>query len=283
MPQHTNLAVIFDFDDTLVPDSTSLFLEDHGIDVDAFWQSEKSNLVEQGYDPTNAWLNAFLEKAQPDDDIGQLTNEDLRSFGSTLDAHTFDGVPEIFSDLENIVSNHRDVSIEYYIISGGLRELILGTELSDYLEEIYACELGSQGGGYLNRIKKSVNFTEKTKYLFEINKGITREESQSNPYIVNRQVDYEDRRVRWENMIYVGDGLTDVPCFSLLKRNGGYVYGVFDQDNESSKQRAIEFMEAPWRVDSPYLPNYTENSSLGNILRAKIQGLCVDATTSQAI
>lgn len=280
---HTNVALIFDFDDTLVPDSTSTFLAEHGINPDEFWRVRQPELIRQGYDPTNAWLHLLLDEVGPEGNIGPINNQDLREFGTILDSELFDGLPQFFEDVEDIVDEYRDVSVEFYVISGGLREIILGTSISEYIDEVYACELASRDSDYLNTIKRSVNFTEKTRYLFEINKGVEREDTLENPYIVNQEIHPESRRVAWEDIIYVGDGLTDVPCFSLISKNGGVRYGVFDEHDQSSKQRAIRLMEAPDRVEATYLPDFTEDSSLGNVLRSKVRDRCLDATASQAI
>ncbi|MFB6187863.1 MAG: hypothetical protein ABEI86_13490 [Halobacteriaceae archaeon] len=276
----THIALIFDFDDTLVPDSTSQFLAENGIDPDNFWTEEHKPLLEKGYDPANAWLQLILDRVGPDNELGEITTEDLRHFGTTLNEETFDGLPELFEDLNDIVDDYHDTTIDYYIISGGLRNIILGTEISDYMTAIYASEFAQHHEDWITHIKRSVNFTEKTRYLFEINKGLQYSHTRTNPYIVNTPMDESERRVPWENMIYVGDGTTDVPCFSLIKKQGGQPYGIFNPDNESSKQQAIELMEAPDRVQAAYKPKFSESGDIGNIIRSKVEGICFDNETS---
>ena len=105
---------------------------------------------------------------------------------------------------------------------------------------MYGCHLGSDTpGGPLTHIKRIVTFTEKTRYIFEIQKGLDPADALSNPGLVNKLVPLERRRVPLRHMIYVGDGLTDIPCFSLMKQNGGKGFGVFDKDLGSILRAAI--------------------------------------------
>lgn len=168
------LAVIFDFDDTLAPDSTSAFLESRGISSSEFWQERVKPLLQLGYDPTIAWLNLFLQKFGGQ--LGNVSNKDLRGFGGNMDSF-FPGIPEVFDDLRKIVADSEvmDTSVEFYIISGGLAEVIRATPIANHFTAIYGCELAANDesdDGNLTRIKRAVTFTEKTRYIFEINKGI---------------------------------------------------------------------------------------------------------------
>src|SRR5207249_3959701 len=123
------IAVIFDFDDTLVPDSTSALLKSVGIDPHQFWTVDAKALVDQGYDPPTAYLNLLLDRVGPGKPLGALTNRGLREFGATLDTTWFPGLPDFFTQLEERVKIHRDVTVEFYIISGGLEEIISGSAI----------------------------------------------------------------------------------------------------------------------------------------------------------
>lgn len=273
----THIAIIFDFDDTLVPDSTSQLLEEYGMDPDSFWEDEFSPLLTEGYDPANAYITLILEKIGPDRPFGELTIDELQEFGSELDGQEFPGLPEFFEDIEDMVSDYRDTMVDFYCISGGFRNIIIGTELSEYFRGIYASELAHGPEDHITRIKKSVNFTEKTRYLFEINKGFEQEQTRQDPYLVNKQMDQEERRVPFENMIYVGDGLTDIPCFSLLSNMGGSRFGVFDPADQSSKQKALQLIDSSkGRVQSINPPEYNEDDALGSLIRTKVEEICVE-------
>lgn len=274
-PSPEILAVIFDFDDTLAPDSTTRLLESYGYDTDTFWKKDVRALVAQGYDPTLAWLNLVLADAKAGGLLRALTNQQLRKFGASLDDSFFPGLPDIFPRLRSEVAKYRDISIEFYVISTGLREVILGSEIvRSHFAEVYACEFGENEEGVLQDIKRCVTFTEKTRYLFEINKGLRFSKTTENPLLVNTDVPKELRRISFKNMIYVGDGLTDIPCFSLVKEYGGHVFGVFDPTKkDKAKQALLEFLR-PQRVLGMYEPLYRETDALGSLIEMAVATRC---------
>ncbi|MGI9193646.1 MAG: HAD family hydrolase [Actinomycetota bacterium] len=273
MADSSTIAVIFDFDDTLAPDSTTKLLRSHGMDADKFWKKDVKTLVQNGYDPALAWLRLLLENVGDDLPLGKLTNPELKEFGASLDADFFDGLPEFFDDLRAI-ANEAKVLIDFYVISGGLREVILGSQIvNQYFEAVYGSELDEGDKGYLSYVKRCVTFTEKTRYIFEINKGIPQEDALKNPFLVNMAIPEEMRPIPMENMIYVGDGLTDIPCFSLIGSNGGIGFGVFDPSDQAKAKRAfLEFLK-PKRIVTMNSPRYGEDDDLGSLLRAAVGNL----------
>jgi phosphoserine phosphatase len=275
-PSPTNiLAVIFDFDDTLIGDSTTKLLSQYGIDTDKFWGKEVWQLVEDGYDPTLAWLGLFLDKVGQRKPLGRLTNGTLTEFGAHLDTGFAPGIPSLFTDLQRLVRQHQDISIEFYIVSGGLETVIRGSKIMKYVEEVYGCLLGENlRTGVVSKIRRCVTFTEKTRYLFEINKGLRLSDTWSDPYRVNAAVPEHERRIPFRNMIYVGDGLTDIPCFSLVKNMGGTAFGVFDPSNEASAKRAFEHLLQTGRVVSSHRAEYRKTDDLGMFLRTAVLQQC---------
>lgn len=270
------VALVLDFDDTLLPDSTSLLLKSRGVDPVRFWQQQAAALIQEGYDPPAAWLNLLLKDVGEGRPMGRLTNQDLRAFGSTLDGSFYPGIPAFFDDAREIASRYPNIEIEFYIVSGGLYEVARGNPvIQKYFKAVYGCHLaGDTPDGVLRHIKRSVTFTEKTRYIFEIHKGLNPRETWSNPILVNKYVSRGERRIPLKNMIYVGDGMTDIPCFSLLKNNGGLAFGVFDPQREKKAKEALEEFLQPDRVVSMHAPNYTKDSELGAILRAAVANRC---------
>ena len=271
------VAVIFDFDDTLVPDSTSALLDAHGIDPSDFWSNRVKSYVDGGYDPPLAYLNLLLQEVGENLPLSGLSNAGLRDFGRSLDDKWFPGLPELFDDLRTLVRDgeYRDMSIEFYIISGGLQAIIEGSEhVRRFFRGVYGCQLAEDPStGAVRYIKRCVTFTEKTRFLFEINKGIAPSEAASQPQLVNQFKPPEERPVPFQNMIYVGDGLTDIPCFSLIEGYGGKAFGVFQQGTESAKQAFQRFLETR-RVHSIHHPDFTPDAELGSILRAAVATTC---------
>jgi phosphoglycolate phosphatase-like HAD superfamily hydrolase len=271
------VAVIFDFDDTLLPDSTSALLREHGLDPEEFWSRKTKALVDRGYDPPLAYLNLLLREVGRDKPLGELTNARLAAFGATLDGTWFPGLPELFDDLRDVTRQYRDVSIEFYIISGGLQRIIEGSRhVERHFAGVYGCQLGEDfETGVICDIKRCVTFTEKTRFLFEINKGIPPSDAATQPHLVNKAVAEQERPVPFANIIYVGDGLTDIPCFSLIEKGGGVAFGVFQAGQESAKQAFQRFLETR-RVRSMHHPDYREDAELGALLRAAVATACLN-------
>jgi len=248
----STVAVIFDFDDTLVPDSTTLLLEDHGIASRDFWLRDVKQHVQRGYDPAHAYLKVFLDNVGKNQPLGQLTNKDLGRFGQRIERKFHPGLAELLRDLRRTVAKYKNIEVEFYIISGGLQDIIEGSKLvADNFSAIYASQLaGDTPSGPLKYIKRCITFTEKTRYLFEINKGVTPKDTRKNPYAVNEDVSMTKRKIPFANMVYVGDGLTDIPCFSLVSAGvrgepGGITFGVFDPREKRSAKRIFQNFLVP--------------------------------------
>lgn len=273
--EQATLALIFDFDDTIAPDTTTKLLTRNDIDAEQFWKKEFVSRIEDGYDPTVAYLSAIIDKTN-DGELAGLSNEGLRKTGQSLDSEVFTGFQSLLTDIQDIVSEYDAIEIEFYVISEGLKTIIEATEIAVELDHVYASEF-SKTEDKVDGIKNAISFTDKTRYLFEINKGIDPTAEPTNPYAVNDRYEESDRRIPFENMIYVGDGLTDVPCFSLVKGRGGRTIGVYDSEYSSPKQEAILEIGAPHRAEGSS-PKYSEDEKLGSLIRLAVEGLCTDRT-----
>lgn len=273
-PQNV-IAVVFDFDDTLTDDSTTKLLEHHGIDPVDFWKTKAAALLNEGWDPTLAYLKLILDEVGPDKKLGNLTNEKLRQFGGTL--AIYPGVSTLFKDLRNIAAKHplSNPAVEFYIISGGVEEIIRGSKIAKEFAGIWGNRFWEDPQkGYITHLMNVLTFTEKTKHLFEINKGIV-DKTRVEHYAVNRHIEQAKRRVPFKNMIYVGDGLTDVPCFSLLQAYDGIGFGVFDPKKEGSPKKAYETLVTTRRTKTTNSPHYGKKDDLGSIIRAAVTEICV--------
>ncbi|MFX1537350.1 MAG: HAD family hydrolase [Promethearchaeota archaeon] len=273
------IAVIFDYDDTFVPDTTSLLLEHYGLNTEEFWEVEFKNLVERGYCPTHAYLKLLLDKIKEGESLRGLTNRKLREFGAIAAKKQYKGLHGLFRDLRKIVEGYRDIDIEFYIISGGLEEIIKGNPFVEKnFNGVYGCRLAGDDESndcVLKYIKRCITFTEKTRYLFEINKGISPEDSDQDPSAVNKQVDIKDRRIPFDNMLYIGDGLTDIPCFSLIEKMKGVSCGIVHTERTSSaKMKIFEQILLTKRTWGAYAPRYGSNHSLGDFIRQLIIQRC---------
>lgn len=271
------IALIFDYDDTIVPDSTTQLLKHFNINPNKFWKEEIKNLVEEGYEPVLAVLKSLLDKIGGNKPFGLLTNKKLRKIGAEIAKTQYSGFEELIKDSREIVNKQRDINIEFYVISGGLEEIIRGNKfIIDNFSGIYGCRItGENKNSELKYIKRAITFTEKTRYLFEINKGISQSVSNGDPSAVNQVIDEKNRPIPFENMIYVGDGLTDIPCFSLIEKNNGMAFGVLHKNRDfSAKLYFYNQVLKTKRVISTNSPLYSKDDDLGELIRCAIASIC---------
>lgn len=269
------VAVVFDFDDTLTDESTTKLLDRYGIDAKEFWRVQNEQMIaEEGWDPVPAYLKMILDNVGQDKPFGNLSNKDLRDFGATLPFYP--GVTRLFSSLRELASKHSQSNpiVEFYVITSGLEEIVRGSKIAKNLAGVWGCQFAEDEGGTIAHVKNVVSFTDKTRHLFEINKGL--KDDRRKPYSVNENVGAENRRIPFSNIIYVGDGLTDVPCFSLLKNLGGKSIGVFDPKKAGSPKKAMEKLLAPQRVMSCHSPQFGPKHDLGALLRVLVNQIFVD-------
>ena len=265
------IALVFDFDDTLAPDSTSGFLQDMGVDVPAFWHDRVDPLLTQeDWDPVPAYLYQMLELSRSGQH-GPITRDRLRDWGRRLPLH--DGVPTLFDRLRaRLRSAHPTVQLEFYLISSGIGDVLRETPIAGCFSDIWASEFHYDAQGAIDFPRRVVSFTDKTRYLFHIQKGIIGPESRNKPFEVNRKVDPDKLRVPFEQMIFVGDGYTDIPCFSLIRRSGGVAFGVWDPRHKEKRSRAWGFIQEG-RVSNLNQARFGEDAELYQWLEEAVESL----------
>jgi hypothetical protein len=227
----TVIAIVADCDDTLAPDTTAQLLRHFGVDPKVFYREQVGKLVEQGFDPSVAYLHQIINLARDGGPLAGLTQDAIRQLGRQL--KFYPGIPQVFVDLEEeIHQTYGDdgIRLEEYVISGGIADLIQASPLGDVLDGIWGCNFGYDENGRVSCVKNVVSFTEKTRYVFTIEKGLVEPEYRSQPYAVNQPMEPGERRVPIRNMIYLGDGPSDIPCMSVMKQFNGYVIGILDLD-----------------------------------------------------
>lgn len=264
----TTIAIIFDFDDTLAPDSTSSFLHHLGINVNNFWKNEVSPLIEEGWDPIPAYLFKILELSK-NADSPLITKNKLINWGAHIEF--YQGVDSIFERLRNHAKNiNPRIKLEFYLISSGIGEILRNTKIAENFKEIWACDFSYNQKGEIMFPKKIVSFTDKTRYIFHISKGIVGKEFIGKPFEVNRKDAPGKQRIPLDRMIFIGDGYTDVPCFSLVRKAGGTPIAVCDQDDQKKWGRAWGFLEDK-RVFHWAVADYSEKSTLSASLLMSLE------------
>lgn len=273
MPADRNrIAVVFDFDDTLTDDSTTLFLRSRGIDADDFWTRRVPARIEAGWDLELAWLRTLLDEVRPGGALEGLTNRDLADFGAQL--QPYPGVLELFDDLRAMcAAAPTKPDIRFYIVTGGLEEIVAASSIAAATDGVRGCRLAEGPDGVVSAVQNVVGFTVKTRVLYEINKGVF-DRARKEPFLVNKAVAERDRPVPFEHMVYVGDGMTDIPSFSLVQSQGGQAIGVYDPRNTRSVRRAWFELAKTGRVSMVLPPQYGRDDGLGSLLRTLVDLIC---------
>lgn len=265
------IAVVFDFDDTLAPDSTSGFLASIGVDTEHFWKEEVEPLLAQDWDPVPAYLYRMLCLSRQGQHAGAITRARLTQWGARMPLH--EGVLTLFDRLREAVRQEQpQVQLEFYLISSGIGDVVRSAPIAKAFTDIWASEFSYDANGAIEFPRRIVSFTDKTRYLFHIQKGLVGRDHRGKPFEVNRKVAPEHLRVPFNQMIFVGDGYTDIPCFSLIRRSGGYAFGVWDPKERDKRARAWGFIESD-RVSNLNFARYGEEAELYQLLEAATTSL----------
>ena len=261
----TFIAIMYDFDKTLCTKDMQeySFIPKLGMSSSEFWSAADSLAKDKKMDSILAYMYLMITKATAAQQ--KILRQNFVELGSDLEF--FPGVETWFERI-NRYGEEANVKIEHYIISSGLREIIEGSSIYKNFKEVFACEFLYDINGVACWPKNAVNYTTKTQFLFRISKGVL-DISQDNE--LNRYTPEEDRRIPFMNMIYIGDGLTDVPCMKLVKSYGGSSLAVYKADEKAK----VDDLLLHSRVDFTILADYTENSELDVIVKDTIKHIAL--------
>lgn len=257
------IAILYDFDKTLATDDMQnySFIPALGMEPNEFWAATGKLTEKTGVEKILAYMLMMImqckEKNIP------LTKEYLNKLGK--DVKFYDGVTAWFRRI-NAFGEENGVEIEHYIISSGTKEIIEGTSIAKEFKEIYACEFlyGEDNVAYWP--KMAINYTAKTQFVFRISKGVL--DSSDDVSLNTRQ---DAKRIPFRNIIYIGDGLTDVPCMTLVKEKGGKSIAIYPK---SQRNKVAKLMEED-RVNFICRGDYTVNSSLDKIMKLIITQMAI--------
>ena len=254
------LAICYDFDKTLSPDDMQAqgFIQSVGYDVGEFWT--QSNGLASGNDMDQN-LAYMLMMQQAAEGKKLFTRGELMKCGKEV--ALFPGVKDWFKRICTYGEEH-GVLVEHYIISSGLKEMIEGTDVAGEFKKIYASSFFYNEKGVAIWPAQVVNYTNKTQFLFRIEKGVL----DSNDPGVNDSFAPDEMRVPFRNMVYIGDSDTDVPCMKLVNVNGGYSIGVYNADTRD-KTKVYKMMREN-RIKYYAPADYSEGKELDILLKAII-------------
>ena len=257
------IALIYDYDQTLSPTymQDDVLLPEFGIDPAQFWNRCNALVRDQQWDGELAYMKCLLDYLGMDN----VTNARLTALGDGL--RFFPGVPELFEALPATSLSPEQVAagikVEHYIISSGLKALLDGSRLKPYVKAIFGCEFGEDAEGRISFPKRAISHTTKTQFLFRINKGMLSYEQD-----VNDHMPPELRPIPFANMVYVGDGPTDVPCFTVMNHNGGHGIAVYNPNDPSGRsfRKCFQLCTHAARVKHIAPADYREGSHLWLLL-----------------
>jgi phosphoserine phosphatase len=263
------IGLIYDFDGTLSPGNMQEFgfIQAVGQTPEEFWT--KSNNIAIGQDASDilAYMKMMFDEAKKNGI--KLTRERFRSFGS--DIKLYEGVREWFKNVNEYGMQH-GVVVEHYINSSGLREIIEGSPIAGEFKHVFAGSYIYDEKGEAEWPGIAVDYTAKTQYLFKIQKGIF---SSRDAHKVNESLSDEEKRLPFTNMIYFGDGETDVPSMKLVTMFGGNAIAVFDPARPKKKEVARKLLRQG-RVNFITPASYTKDSRTFKLVCAIIDKIKAD-------
>ncbi|HBB05151.1 MAG TPA: phosphoserine phosphatase [Firmicutes bacterium] len=263
------LAILYDFDSTLaISDMQNFsFIPSLGLTPEEFWKKTTGFSAKTGMERTLAYLYVMI-KACEEKGI-KMTSDYLKEMGKNI--KFFPGVLDWFKRV-NEYGNEHDVKVEHYLVSSGNREIVTGCPIYKEFKMVYGCEF------YFDPVTKLplwpklvINFTQKTQYLYRISKGVY---DATDDIGVNEK--RPERRVPYNNIVYIGDGMTDIPAMIVAKNSGGKSIAVYPKGNRDKVKGLYE----DGRVNYIACADYREGTEIEKIMRLIIQGVAINESLS---
>lgn len=258
------VAMMYDFDKTLSTKDMQeySFIPKLGLTAQEFWEQSNALAKREKMDRILAYMYMMVRMSQ--DKHQSIRREDFVSLGREI--QLYPGVEDWFERMNDFGLKH-GVKVEHYLISSGLKEIVEGCPIFGQFKQVYASEFHYDENGVAVWPKLAVNYTAKTQFLFRINKGVL---DISNDLDLNRSIPDELRPVPFRNMIYIGDGLTDVPCMKLVKLNRGQSLAVYKKDKET-----VHSLLTDKRVDLIAPADYREGKKLDTLVKMILEKMAL--------
>lgn len=259
--KRTEVAFIYDFDGTLAHGNIQEynFIPALRMSSNEFWDEVKDIRENNNMENVLAYMYVMLENAKKRGI--SVKKSSFLDYGKNITF--FPGVLDWF-DRINIYGKFLGLNIKHYIVSSGIKEMIEGTEIKDKFDRIYACSFLFDKNDVARWPAVSVNYTNKTQFIYRINKGIYEVYDEH----INDKMESDKKKIPFTNMIYFGDGLTDVPCMKLVKENGGTSIAVYENDD---KKQLSEKLLKDERVNYIAKTDYSLNSNLENYVKVILE------------
>lgn len=263
------IAIVWDFDKTLIDGyMQDPIFKEYNVDAKEFWKEvnglpekykEEQNVL---VNPDTIYLNQFIKYTKSGVFHG-LNNNKLYEFGKEM--KFYNGVPEIFKDTKDLIEGNPiykeyDIKVEHYIVSTGMAQIIRGSAVMPYVDHVWGCELiednDEKGNRIISEVGYTIDNTSKTRALFEINKGVHKREGVE----VNTKIPEEHRRVHFINMVYVADGPSDIPAFSVVNQNHGATFAIYPK-GDMAAMKQVEQMRQNGRINMYAEADYSKGTT----------------------
>ena len=260
------IALMYDFDRTLaLQDMQNFsFIPKLGYTPQEFWDQTEDFCKKYDMDKILGYMYMMIHCSKEKGIT--LNRKFLNECGKNI--KFFDGVTTWFNRI-NEYANSKGLICEHYLITSGNKEIVEGCPISDDFKQVFGCEYLYSESGEAFWPRTIVNYTQKTQYIFRISKGVinTNDDREINEKTPNRRIIYQ-------NMIYMGDGLTDVPCMILVKENGGTSIAVYPKGSQEKVAHLFE----DGRVNYICKADYSSNSELEKVVKLIIDGISIRET-----
>lgn len=259
------VAILYDFDSTLSSSDMQNFglIPAMGMTPAEFWGATTRFTEETGCEKILSYL--YMEMKIAKEKGIKLTRKWLREQGKNI--QFFPGVTSWFQRINDYGKEH-GVRVEHYLVSSGNKEIVEGCEIAKEFKVMYGCEfIFDKQSGEAIWPKLAINYTQKTQYFFRISKGV---------YDANDDIGVNekkpDRRIPYSNMVYIGDGMTDIPSMIIVKNNGGKSIAVYPEGKEDK----VQDLYSDGRVNYVCAADYKEGSNLEKVMKLIIQGVQIN-------
>lgn len=264
------IALVYDFDGTLSPQPMQEYtvLPKIGIEPGAFWAMVNREARETESDPMLVYMRHILEALEREK--VDVKREDFAAMARAIEY--FPGVATWFGRMNGYVRKRSKgrVRLQHYLISAGQKEILDGVSIRRHFKRIYASEYHFNHHGVATFPKFLVTDTLKTQFLFRINKGI-----EAVTESINEHMPEAERAIPFQNMIYVGDGMTDVPSMTVTKKNGGHTVAVYDPASDKGRGTGVKLLDAG-RVDFVAEADYRPGSKLARRVELLLDAIVAD-------
>ena len=269
---YNRLAVVFDFDATLAPDSLERLLESREIDAAEFKREQVQPLFENGWDEFLAKAFGLIAESRRRPNA-PITAESLRALGQELEL--FDGVPGMFERVRDCAREIiPDIDVKFYLITSGLLAIAQATRIAGEFEKLWGCEFHYGDGGAIEFVKQIVTHTEKTRYLLQISRGLDDAGTASEQVDLFGDTSADDLHIPLSQIIYVGDGSSDMPVFSLLNARRGIAIGVYKPAHMADQWTNNASMSSGRRVANLAPADFSGDGELMRSLVFAVKSIC---------